>query len=324
MEKEYYQRGKDKASVGNYAQAIKEFTKAIKINPQFADAYYHRGLAYSAMKNFDQAIADYNDSLKVDSQHIEVYFSRAIALLDADNIQGSIIDIQAILTLNANYAPAYKLWGKICLRLQEFERAIEYYKTAGKIYLDRQDKESCRFCLAQIRQIEQQKIAARGGITNNTFLEQVKQKMHQGKLGEAVADCNWLLQLGAYDPQAYYYRGNIGIQLGEYEQAKIDLSKASRYFRSQGKIAESEQMERLCLELQFQNTDSPPTNKKSTRPQFTRTPHPENTLQQRLYSLVGNWNIAQSLVERLKLSNPEMPETWYWEKAIYDIERDRL
>ena len=324
MEKEYYQRGIDKAKIGNYTQAIKEFTKAIKIHPKFAYAYYRRGLAYYELEEFDRAIADYNSSLNLNSRQIEVYFSRASALLAADNIQGSIIDIQAILTLDSNYVRAYKLWAKICIHRREFDRAIEYYKTAGKIYLDRQDKEGCRFCIAKIRQIEQQKITTQGGITNDAFLEQVRQKIQQGRFGEAFADCNWLLQLDAYDPQAYYYRGNIGIQLQEYEQAKIDLRKAAQYFRSQGKIAESEKMERLCWELQLKDTYSQIAAKRSTRPQFTRIPYPQNALQQRLYGLVGNWNIAQGLVERLKLSNPGMPETWYWEKAIYDLERDRF
>ena len=324
MEQEYYQRGIKQARICNYTQAIQEFTKAIEIKPEFVDAYYRRGLAYFKIEQFDKAIADYNSSLNLNSQQIEVYFSRATALLTTDNIQGSLIDIQVILTLNSNYVSAYKLWAKICIRLREFDRAIEYYKTAGKIYLDRKDKEGCRFCIAKIRQIEQQKIAAQGGVTNDAFLEQVKQKIQQGKLGEAFVDCNWLLQLDIYDPQAYYYRGNIGIQLGEYEQAKTDLHKASKYFLSQGNITESEKMDRLCLELRLKHTYSQTTTKKSTSPQFIRTPYPQNALQHRLYSLVGNWNIAQGLVERLQLSNPGMPETWYWEKAIYDIERDRL
>jgi tetratricopeptide (TPR) repeat protein len=320
MTGEYYQQGLELAEIGNYPEAITKFTQAIAIDPQLADAYYHRGLAHFATERFDMAIADYNSSLNLDSRQIEVYFNRAAALLATNDIQGSSIDLQAILTLDPHYVRAYKLWGKIYLRLGEFDRAIKYYKTAGKIYLDRQDKENCRLCIARIRQIEQQKIAARGGITNDVFLQQVRQKIQQGKFGEALADCNWLLHLDAYDPQAYYYRGNIGIQLGEYAQAKIDLRKASQYFRSQGKISESEKMERLCWELQLQHTPTPTT---TTIKSSTRTPYPENAVQQRLYSLVGNWNIAQGLVERLKLTHPGMSETWYWEKAIYDLERDR-
>jgi hypothetical protein len=47
-------------------------------------------------------------------------------------------------------------------------------------------------------------------------------------------------------------------------------------------------------------------------------------VQQKLLRLVGDdRRIAAGLVERLRLRHPGMPEDWYWEKAIYDLERDR-
>lgn len=45
---------------------------------------------------------------------------------------------------------------------------------------------------------------------------------------------------------------------------------------------------------------------------------------QRLMRLVnGNQAVAARLVERVRSRNPERSEQWCWEKAIYDIERDR-
>ncbi|MEO0535351.1 MAG: hypothetical protein AAF215_15950 [Cyanobacteria bacterium P01_A01_bin.123] len=37
----------------------------------------------------------------------------------------------------------------------------------------------------------------------------------------------------------------------------------------------------------------------------------------------GNPGVAQRLVERVRQQNPERSEQWCWEKAIYDIQRDR-
>lgn len=37
----------------------------------------------------------------------------------------------------------------------------------------------------------------------------------------------------------------------------------------------------------------------------------------------GNASVAQRLVRDVQSRNPGRPEQWCWEKAIYDIERDR-
>ena len=332
MEKEHYQRGLDKAKLKQYPEAIAEFSQAIAIAPEFPAAYYGRGLAYYDSGDLENAIADYNRSLNLDDRQVEVYFCRALALLATDNIQGSIIDLQVIFNLDPNYVAAYKLRANICLRLQEIDRAIEYLKQAGKIYLNRKDKEACRLCIARIRELEQQKIKAQGGITNEDFLAKIRSKMRLGEWQEALADCSWLLQTDPYNAEAYHCRGTIQIELKNYQKAKADLRQAAQYFRSQNNLTEAAKMERLCLQLQLANAISQPPNFPAdpihpatppTSSPFPRTSQPQNAIQHRLYMLVGDWNIAQRLVQMLKVSRPGMPETWYWEKVIQDIESDR-
>jgi hypothetical protein len=46
--------------------------------------------------------------------------------------------------------------------------------------------------------------------------------------------------------------------------------------------------------------------------------------QRQLLRLVGgNRAVAERLVEQVQLRNPGQSEQWCWEKAIYDIQRDR-
>ena len=329
MEQQLLEQGISLARSGNYQEAIALFNRAIASNVCVQEAYYHRGLAYFETGNPEQAIVDYDFSLNCNSQQIDVYFSRAIAFLALNNIQSSIIDLQVVFYLAPDYDKAYKLRANICLRLQEYAQAIDYLKQAGKIYLARQDKESCRFCIARIRQIEEQKIQAQGGITNQVFLQQIQQKIAQGNLEEAFLDCNWLIKLDAYNAQAYEYRGMISIELGEYEQAQQDLNQSAQYFHSQGNIAASEKLTRRSVELKlnqaYKETISKTTAKAPNNSSLlARSDYPQNALQNQLYVLVGNWNIAQSLVERLMQRYPGKADTWYWEKAIYDIKRDRL
>ncbi len=51
---------------------------------------------------------------------------------------------------------------------------------------------------------------------------------------------------------------------------------------------------------------------------------PRWELRQRLFNLVqGNWDLAGRLLESARRNYPGQSEDWYWEKVIYDLERDR-
>ncbi len=56
----------------------------------------------------------------------------------------------------------------------------------------------------------------------------------------------------------------------------------------------------------------------------TVVPHaPSETLRQRLMALVrGDQALAERLLLQEKQSNPGQTDRWYWEKVIYDLERD--
>lgn len=46
-------------------------------------------------------------------------------------------------------------------------------------------------------------------------------------------------------------------------------------------------------------------------------------LQNKLLMIVGDKKVAERLIKQLRSKYPDETEAWYWEKAIYDLERDR-
>ena len=51
---------------------------------------------------------------------------------------------------------------------------------------------------------------------------------------------------------------------------------------------------------------------------------PRWELRQRLFRMVqGDWNLAERLLNSARMNYPGQTEDWYWEKVIYDLERDR-
>ena len=47
--------------IGNFDEAVRNFNKAIEINPNFADAYNNLALTLQKQKKYDQAIGEYVD-----------------------------------------------------------------------------------------------------------------------------------------------------------------------------------------------------------------------------------------------------------------------
>ncbi|MFM7901711.1 MAG: tetratricopeptide repeat protein [Bacteroidota bacterium] len=46
-----------------YAEAVKHFTRAIDLDPQYAEAYLNRGLCYESMGNINAAKKDFETAL---------------------------------------------------------------------------------------------------------------------------------------------------------------------------------------------------------------------------------------------------------------------
>jgi tetratricopeptide (TPR) repeat protein len=54
----YYNMAFINAKKGRFEEAVSFLTKAIEIDPNYADAYRHRGLLYNRLKEFDKARQD--------------------------------------------------------------------------------------------------------------------------------------------------------------------------------------------------------------------------------------------------------------------------
>ena len=62
--KAYNNRGSVKADLGDKKEAIKDYDKAIELNPEYAKAYNNRGNIKFDLENYEEAIRDYNKALK--------------------------------------------------------------------------------------------------------------------------------------------------------------------------------------------------------------------------------------------------------------------
>ena len=90
-----------------YDRAIKDFTQAITIDPNYAYAFYNRGLAYANKKQYDRAIKDYTQAIAIDPNLAEAFNNRGYVYDEKKQYDRAIEDYTKTIAIDPNYASAF-------------------------------------------------------------------------------------------------------------------------------------------------------------------------------------------------------------------------
>ena len=74
---EYLKSGIEKHNSKDYERAIKDYSKAIKLNKNLKDGYYNRGVCELALNDIKSAKKDFDKTIELDPQFAKAFYSRA-------------------------------------------------------------------------------------------------------------------------------------------------------------------------------------------------------------------------------------------------------
>jgi hypothetical protein len=80
--------------------AIKEFSQAIRLDPQYVPALKNRGAAYLGKHEWDLAIEDYNRAIELEPKYAEHFYNRGAAYLARQDYNRAIRDFNDAIRLN--------------------------------------------------------------------------------------------------------------------------------------------------------------------------------------------------------------------------------
>lgn len=134
---EYYEKGLEKYSSGYVDGARRDFNKAIKLNPNFADAYTARGNARQRSFNQDMngAFDDYTKAIQLDPDQVKAYINRGLLRKRTENYEGAIEDFSKAIEIDPNYAKGYRFRGDSKKAMGNEQGALVDYETATEIEL---------------------------------------------------------------------------------------------------------------------------------------------------------------------------------------------
>jgi tetratricopeptide (TPR) repeat protein len=115
--------------LSDFPGAAAQFTKAIDISPELADAYVGRGRARTAAGQSEAAVADFAKAIALDPTLELAYTSRGMLWRSRGDLPKAVADFTQSLHIHPT-ADAYYQRGLIYQTLRQAQRAVDDYNLA--------------------------------------------------------------------------------------------------------------------------------------------------------------------------------------------------
>ena len=241
----YFETAYSLQAKGDHDGAIKNYSEAIRKNPQLKQAYNNRGNIWLEKSVYDKAIADYTEAIRIDPSYLSALCNRGMARAQSKDLDGAIDDINRAIRLNPKSSRPYNYLGRFWNNKPE--KAIEAYTQA--IRLDPNDYDS--YNMRSVLYIKIGKYDDSIADTNRILKAYPKNSVlyvnraiafaDKQEYEQSFVDFSTAIKLAPKSGEPYFHRGNAFHKKGDYIKAVADFTEAiklnprnDKYFLSRG------------------------------------------------------------------------------------------
>lgn len=343
-------------AIADLTAAQADIAQALVINPKSAIAHQLLGLTYKQQNQIAKAIATYKKAASLflelrDEDNcrrcIESYqpleamlppstedvLSNVQQRLNKGDYTNALIDLNWLLQIEPKNAKAFCMRGLTLGKMGDPQGAIKDLNQAtflepenfdvrigrGRIRLEIGDAQGA---IADFNELLRA-YPSKPEIYSDRAKAYIKLKEYR----TAIEDFSRALALDQSNPQIYIDRAEVRYDFGDIQGAIDDYQQAANIWFQQSVMDRYQfAIDRVNLwqsELAKQTKEAKRQQERASAA-VDLMQMPSLELQQRLLALVGgNMAIAQRLIDLAKQEHPNMPEVWYWQKVVFDLESDR-
>ena len=129
----YQQRGVAQAALGQFDEAVADFTEAIRRDANSVAAYNDRGNARRKLRKMDEALADFSATIERGARHPAVFTNRGLVRHEQGNFDQALADFNSALQIDPRFAPAWEASGAARQAKGDAAKAIANYRRAIEI-----------------------------------------------------------------------------------------------------------------------------------------------------------------------------------------------
>ena len=186
------------AEMESYTDSIKNYSKAIKLNPKYFEAYNNIGVAYTSCKKINKAIEFFNRAIEINPSYAEAYNNRGNAFKEKKEFHLALESYKKSIQINPNFIDAISNAGIVYDIMDNFTKAEMYFKKAVSL-----------------------------NPTNTSLLYRLSNCLYNSKDYERAIDvCKKIIN---FDPSFYYAYNRMGmccIKLEMEDEAKNFFEKS--------------------------------------------------------------------------------------------------
>ena len=130
----YYRRGIAKSNQKQYEKAIKEYSKAIDVDPKFLDAYLKRTQMNYKLGDYQRVLDDCYRIITINSGVVKAYYYQGRARYSLGYVQASIDSYSEAIRQDQDYTQAYYYRGIAYSDLKDKAAAIKDLLIAAELF----------------------------------------------------------------------------------------------------------------------------------------------------------------------------------------------
>ena len=218
--------------MGDYAGALADCDRMLKISPNFGEAYNNRGNAKNGMGDYVAAIADYDRALEIDPRNADAYSNRGNAKYNMGDYAAAIADHDSALAIHPRLAGAYSnrgsaknKMGNYTASLADFDRALEIDPQDMATHYNRGiAKDKMGDHVAALADFDRAlEINPQYAVAYNS---RGQTKGEMGDHAAALVDFDRALEINPQYAEAYSNRGSAKDKMGDHAAALADFDRA--------------------------------------------------------------------------------------------------
>jgi tetratricopeptide (TPR) repeat protein len=227
--RQYYKAGLTFATGAHYQDAVDQFTKAINLDPEYAQAYSERARAYEAMGNLADAVTDLKRAITFEPNEAELYYHTARIYFTLNNLNEALDLINKSIALNRKSETYMRLRARIQMALEDYSGSLSSINRALALKNNAENNFYHGQLSEKMKNFSQAETDYTNTIEKNpqyseAIMALATLQLQLNKLSDALNNCNAFLTTDPGNRQGLLIRSRVYAKRTEYPKAIDDIS----------------------------------------------------------------------------------------------------